>query len=362
MEKEKDQKILQEIIDNTPVLIAYMDKNFNFIRVNKAYADADERKISFFPGKNHFELYPNEENEKIFREVVNSGKPFYIRGKPFEYPEHPERGVSYWDWSLIPIKNDKKKIKSLVLTLRDVTERELTKKQLEETNERLKFYKDLLAHDMKNILSVILSSTELVRKWQSDSTKSDNINLLIEQIMAEVQKGSSIISDIQRLSEIQKQDRAIKSIKLKKMIDQVILKIQSRFRENHIKIERDFPNKPVSVKGGELLYDAFENIIMNGIEHNNSSEKHIWIKVSKYKKKGTEFNKVEFIDNGIGIPKKDIDIFKRGVKRKNSNGMGIGLALVKAIVEGYGGYIKAKDRIKGDYTKGSNFIVILKKA
>jgi len=94
-----------------------MDRQFNFVRLNRPYAEADRRPPSFFPGKNHFDLYPNEENERIFRRVVETGEPFFIRAKPFEYAQHPERGVSYWDWSLMPIKDDTGFVTGVVLSL-----------------------------------------------------------------------------------------------------------------------------------------------------------------------------------------------------------------------------------------------------
>lgn len=115
--------MLENILSHTNTLIAYLDPEFNFIMVNKAYAEADERTPSFYPGKNHFDLFPNEENEKIFKDVAKSGKPYFDYAKPFEYAEHPERGTSYWDWSLIPNKDEDDHVVGLVLSLTDVTPR-----------------------------------------------------------------------------------------------------------------------------------------------------------------------------------------------------------------------------------------------
>ena len=170
---DEELKNIKTMINNTPVLMAYLDDDFNFIRVNKAYAEADGKEISFFPGKNHFDLYPNQENEKIFENVVKSGEPFFIRGKPFIYPDNPEKGVTYWDWSLIPIKEPKDTISSLVFTLRDVTDREVAKQKLKESNKRTNFYKDLLAHDIRNILYVIQTSAELMKKIQKNPKLTD---------------------------------------------------------------------------------------------------------------------------------------------------------------------------------------------
>ena len=87
------------------MMAVFLDPQFNFIWVNRAYAETCCHEPSFFPGKNHFDLYPNEENQAIFQQVVNTGEPFFVAAKPFTFPDQPERGTTYWDWSLIPVKD-----------------------------------------------------------------------------------------------------------------------------------------------------------------------------------------------------------------------------------------------------------------
>ncbi len=114
-------QLLETILDHTHMLVACMDPQFNFIWVNRAYAQADDREPAFFPGRNHFDLYPHAENQAIFQRVVETGVPYFAYAKPFEYAEHPERGVSYWDWSLVPIHGPDGAVVRLVLTLANVT-------------------------------------------------------------------------------------------------------------------------------------------------------------------------------------------------------------------------------------------------
>ncbi|NIM95137.1 MAG: PAS domain S-box protein [Anaerolineales bacterium] len=144
-------RLIETIVDHTPLLMAFLDPQFNFIRVNKAYASADEREPSYFPGKNHFNLYPNEENESIFRRVVETGEPYFTYAKPFEYAEHPERGVSYWDWSLTPILDGSGVVTGLVLTLADVTDRIEAEEARQQSEQK---YRDLV----ENISDVIYST------------------------------------------------------------------------------------------------------------------------------------------------------------------------------------------------------------
>jgi PAS domain S-box-containing protein len=121
-----------------------MDKDFNFLRVNRAYAEADERTPDFFPGKNHFAVYPNEENEAIFRKVVETGEPYFTFQKSFEYAAHPERGVTYWDWSLNPVREPDGKVSGVVLSLVNVTERVRAQEKLQQSEALLRTVLELL--------------------------------------------------------------------------------------------------------------------------------------------------------------------------------------------------------------------------
>jgi diguanylate cyclase (GGDEF)-like protein/PAS domain S-box-containing protein len=110
------------VFEHSPVLIAYLDREFNFIRVNRAYAAADGREPEYFPGRNHFALYPNAENQAIFARAVASGEAVSFAAKPFEYAGHPERGTSHWDWTLTPVKAPDGAVMGAILALLNVTE------------------------------------------------------------------------------------------------------------------------------------------------------------------------------------------------------------------------------------------------
>lgn len=81
--------------------------------------------------------------------------------------------------------------------------------------------------------------------------------------------------------------------------------------------------------------------------------------ISKTIEDESKFIKIEFLDNGIGID----DERKQGIfqevydEKKGTNGMGLGLSLIKKIIELYHGKIWVEDRISEDYAKGSRFIV-----
>jgi|GEM_PF-4385535 PAS domain S-box-containing protein len=133
----KNNDVVETIFSMTPTCIAYMDKDFNFIRVNKMYADADGKQPEDFTGKNHFELFPNAENEAIFRNAVVTGEQYIAKAKPFEYKFHPERGTSHWDWSLTPISNRCGEVEAVLLSLVNVSERIIAQEKLGNLNKEL---------------------------------------------------------------------------------------------------------------------------------------------------------------------------------------------------------------------------------
>jgi diguanylate cyclase (GGDEF)-like protein/PAS domain S-box-containing protein len=144
--------LLERIFDNSHILIAYLDPQFNFLRVNTAYAAAEGKSPDFFIGKSHFELYPHAENEALFREVVKSRQPCHVRQRPFDYPGHPERGTTWWDWSLLPVQGESQELEGVLLILQDVTQQA---RALQGLRRRNRVYAVL-----KDCTHVILRSTD----------------------------------------------------------------------------------------------------------------------------------------------------------------------------------------------------------
>ena len=70
---------------------------------------------------------------------------------------------------------------------------------------------------------------------------------------------------------------------------------------------------------------------------------------------------MQFIDNSIGVADvRKNEIFQRSNNiEKNISGIGFGLSLVKKVIENYNGQIWVEDKVKGDYSKGCNFIVLI---
>jgi signal transduction histidine kinase len=104
--------------------------------------------------------------------------------------------------------------------------------------------------------------------------------------------------------------------------------------------------------------------MINAVKYNENALISILIKISEIQADGKSILKLEFIDNGMGIEHyRKEKIFMVGNREfKGGRGMGLGLSLVKKIVESYSGKIMVEDKVPGDYSKGSNFIVLIPKS
>jgi PAS domain S-box-containing protein len=120
---EREQDILQTIMENTHAQLAYLDPQFNFVRVNSAYANGAGYGEQELIGRSHFDLFPDDENQAIFEHVRDTGQPVAFQARAFTYHNQPELGTTYWDWTLIPVKDSQGQVEGLVLSLLDVTER-----------------------------------------------------------------------------------------------------------------------------------------------------------------------------------------------------------------------------------------------
>jgi signal transduction histidine kinase len=109
----------------------------------------------------------------------------------------------------------------------------------------------------------------------------------------------------------------------------------------------------------ELLRDVFSNLVGNAIKH-STGPLAINIDLTCTPESNEHFCQVAIEDNGPGIP----DTMKEqimGPHRRITTGQsrGIGLYLVRTLIDDYQGKIRVEDRIKGDHKKGTRFVVSL---
>ncbi len=148
---QRERSLLESVMQTTDVMLVFFDPQFNFVWVNAAYAKTCQMKPEEMIGKNHFALYPHEENEAIFRQVRDTGEGVFYKDKPFVFPDQPERGVTYWDWSLSPVKDSDENVTGLVFSLRETTKHKQAEEALREAYVNLQVQSEEMQAQSKDL-------------------------------------------------------------------------------------------------------------------------------------------------------------------------------------------------------------------
>jgi PAS domain S-box-containing protein len=117
-------RLLEGFFQHTITPLAFLDREFTFVRVNEAYARADGRSPGSFTGQSYFALHPDEEIQRIFDEVVRTRQAYQTFARPISHFGPTEERTTYWDWRLTPLLDEGGEVQFLVLNLQDVTERQ----------------------------------------------------------------------------------------------------------------------------------------------------------------------------------------------------------------------------------------------
>lgn len=360
---KESEEIYKIISDNANDIISVFDENFNLLYINNV-----QEKISGFSreeviNKSPLEFMHPEDYEKAarhFKEALEKGD------GSGEYRMRCKNGSYTWlEVSTKRIYDENKKTRAVIIS-RDINDRKIAEQKLKESEKKYKnafdqvnFYKNLFAHDMNNILSAIMTSTEFLQMYMIEEKSKENMIEMIDIIFRSTKRGIDLINNVQRLSKVYDSEPVIKKIKLCSYLKEAKKFINQEFKNKNISIEIESFSKNIVIEANELLLDVFENIISNAIKYNNEKNIEIIIKILKIESDTKDFIQLEFIDNGIGIEdSKKQQVFEIGnTAVKGGLGMGIGLSLVKQVIESYNGHIRVEDRIKGNYSKGSNFIL-----
>ncbi len=227
-----------------------------------------------------------------------------------------------------------------VVIAKDVTELKKAEEKIREMNEQLRFLNRLLRHDISNNLTAILGFLEIYRDT-GESVYLDKIDSIIDtcvELINNVREAESVL------------DAELIPVKLDEVIERCIENVISE----NVSVSLLINCKDLTVIADKLIYSVFENILKNAIQHNLEKKKIISVEVNCDR----EFVEVKIADNGIGIPDEIKKyVFDRGFKFGETGRTGMGLYIVKLLMDKYGGSIEVKDNIP----KGTVFVLKFKR-
>jgi signal transduction histidine kinase len=229
---------------------------------------------------------------------------------------------------------------------------------------RAEFYKDLFVHDINNILQNLQFSLEIISENLADYNIKDKFEEMIMIANDQVNRGAELGLNVKKLSDLETDSINNEPTEVISILEELIKDLESKFPKENLNIRISNKNKKIYVRANNLLEDVFKIILINAIKYNNNDMKEILIKISREKEEYGSKIRIEFIDNGVGIP----DMMKKGLlepvfkKTKDFKRIGLGLLLVNEVIRSVSGKIWIEDRILGDYSKGSNFVLLFLEA
>lgn len=237
--------------------------------------------------------------------------------------------------SITEENDDYKKVAGIVI---DIDKRK-------DAEEREGLLNSLLRHDIKNKAQIVQGYLQLLEEEDLSGETKNYINKAVKSSKESI----NLIQKIRLLLNAQKEE--IKKVNIVSMIKDAVEEVDSIAEDNGIDLTVDLPSEMLKVEGGSLLKEVFSNVIENSVYHSDGTKIEVSYEID---------DEVVCIieDDGRGIPddKKEA-VFDRGYTTDDERGTGLGMFLVKMLLESYGGSIELKDSDMG----GARFDVHLKR-
>ena len=225
----------------------------------------------------------------------------------------------------------------------------------DEERKRAELYLDIMGHDINNLNQSILGNLELIRE---EANLTDEEKESIETSIASATSSAALINNVRKLQHISEDKTAAEVIDINGLISECI-KEAPRPQDKEITINY-IPRKGMWIKCTPLVKEIFCNLVNNSVKH-SGPEVTIDIEAGETTMWDKKYYSISISDNGPGIAD-DIKpkLFARfGRGDTKAHGKGLGLYIVKSILEKCDGSVKVEDRVAGDHSKGAKFTVTL---
>ena len=250
------------------------------------------------------------------------------------------------------------------------------REELQKLNQAKTEFLNLASHQLRTPISVIKGVASMMKEGSFDKFPKDKQAIFVEGLYDKALKLEDIINDILNASEMASTKFKVTPehaewIDPEGFIKELVSGFEPKLAERQIDLKLSIEKSPlpkILCQQG-FLKDAVGNLVENAIKYTPSAKADTYtrniregkaeINVSVFQKDKDIVFKIQ--DNGIGVPKEELaNIFKKFQRGSNArdmytDGSGLGLFIVKEIIEGHGGQVWAESELG----KGSSFFVSL---
>jgi PAS domain S-box-containing protein len=326
-------------VENAPDSIVITDPSFKIVYANKAAGEITGYEPEGLLGKN-FSLYGNDLPQPVEKDSRQITKAYdvlklekYFSGEVINIRKNKEKYIA--DLHISPIFNSRQEIIFYMAVERDIT-------KLKEIDRAKTDFVSLASHQLRTPLSSISLSSELLLRGIAGQV-DENQKKYLEEIYVSTQNMSELISVLLNISRLELGTFNIKTepLEISANIDSLLNEIKIQIDKKGLILEKKLATDlPIIRFDRNILRMLVENLVSNSIRYTPSGGQ---IVVELFKEKHSIIFKVS--DSGCGIPANEKDrIFSKLYRAENakeisSDGAGLGLYIVKSIVDKIGGKI-----------------------
>lgn len=222
-------------------------------------------------------------------------------------------------------------------------------RRLKRQRDDLRLLNQVMRHDIRNDLQLIGAYAELLEDHVDEEGEP-----YLEVIRENTQSAVDLTTTVRDLAQVMlRDDVETGRVPLDRILSQQLEEVRSAHSTAVFTVEGTLPDR--EVLADEMLSSVFRNLLRNAVQHNDETPPKIEVSANV----DDDVVEVRIADNGPGIPEDQREnVFGKGEKGLDSPGAGIGLYLVRSLVEAYGGDVRVED----NEPKGAVFVVTLRAA
>jgi PAS domain S-box-containing protein len=256
-----------------------------------------------------------------------------------------------------PVLDREGRIAAAVLVFRDVTRRRRDEEALREADRRKDEFLAMLAHELRNPLAPILHAVHVLRQLEPASPREAWCQEVIERQTVHL---SRLVDDLLDISRITQGKVALqrRPVELETMVTRAVETVRPFLESRHHELVVDLPAERVVLEGDLVrLAQVLSNLLHNAAKYTQDGGR---IELSATGRDGEVVVRVR--DNGMGIPAEMLarifDLFMQADRSlsRSEGGLGVGLTLVRSLVEMHGGTVEAHSEGPG---RGTEIVVRL---
>ena len=332
---------IESIYSTAPIGFCSTDAQFRYIRINKHLAQINGLSVEDHIGRTFQEVIPSvaDQLEQLCSQVMKSRIPIIDLEMRGTVPHQPDI-MHDWLVSYYPKILPDGRLVGVNFTVQEITDRKNAQSILEERNQELKRFAHVVSHDLKAPLRAVSNLSQWIED-DLEGTLTTDTQYQMTLLRRRVDRMALTIDGLLDYACIGSSNAALEAFSVAELIAEAIDSLALPPTFNMV-ISPDLPN----LKTDRLrLLQVFANLIGNAICHHDRSDGRVHISC----KDSGHFYEFAVADDGPGIePKHHEKIFAifQSINPQNSpNSTGIGLSIVKKIVETEGGTVRLESQL-----------------